>query len=110
LKKLLDIEIRATAEMTHTTPTAVTRDLEVLLEEIRGQGISRSSGSLTPGINGFSAPVFDHTGRMVAAITSLGTIGHFDMAWDSPLAHSIKEAAATLSKRLGYGQAERSGE
>jgi hypothetical protein len=28
------------------------------------------------------------------------------MAWDSPLAHSIKEAAATLSKRLGNGVAE----
>ncbi len=106
LKKLLDIEIRATAETNHTTPTAVMRDLEMLLEEIRSQGISRASGSLTPGINGFSAPVFDHTGRMVAAITSLGTIGHFDMAWDSPLAQSIKEAAATLSKRLGYGQAK----
>lgn len=105
LKKLLDAELRATANANDTTPEAVMRDLEVLLNEIRNQGISRSGGSLTPGINGFSAPVFDHTGHMVAAITSLGTIGHFDMSWDSPLARSTKEAAATLSARLGYGQA-----
>lgn len=109
LKKLLDAELLATAEASNTTPAAVMRDLEVLLGEIRTQGIARAGGSLTPGINGFSAPVFDHTGRMVAAITSLGTIGQFDMAWDSPLAHSIKEAAATLSTRLGHGQAEKSG-
>lgn len=105
LKKLLDAEIRETALANDMTPTKVMRDLEALLEEIRGEGIARAGGSLTPGINGFSAPVFDHTGRMVAAITSLGTIGQFDMEWNSPLADSIKTAAATLSKRLGYEQA-----
>lgn len=106
LKKMLDAELRATAETTRSTLAAVARELEIQLEEIRQHGIARAGGSLTPGINGFSAPVFDHTGRMVAAITSLGTTGHFDMAWDSPLAEHIKEAAASLSKRLGYGYAE----
>lgn len=107
LKKMLDAELQATAEAGNSTPAALMHDLEALLAEIRNHGISRASGSLTPGINGFSAPVFDHTGRMVAAITSLGTIGHFDMEWDSPLASNIKEAAAALSKRLGYGQVDK---
>lgn len=102
LKKQLDLEVRALAEATHTTPTAIMRDLDLLLGEIRSHGISRASGSLTPGINGFSAPVFDHTGNMIAAITSLGPIGNFDTEWESPLAHDIKQAAATLSKRLGH--------
>jgi len=102
LQKQLDAELLATANATLTPMPSLMKDLEVRLNEIRGHGISRASGSLTPGINGFSAPVFDHTGHMVAAITSLGTIGHFDTAWDSPLAGSIKKAAATLSKRLGY--------
>lgn len=106
LKKMLDTELRAIAEATHSAPTTLMRELEMQLEEIRSHGIARASGSLTPGINGFSAPVFDHTGRMVAAITSLGTTGHFDMEWDSPLANHIKEAATVLSKRLGYGHAE----
>lgn len=103
MKKQLDADLRAMAASTHTPLTTVLRDFENQLNEIRRHGISRASGSLTPGINGFSAPVFDHTGRMSAAITSLGTIGHFDMEWDSLLAGSIKEAAATLSKRLGQG-------
>lgn len=104
LTKQLDAELHATAEATKTTKAALIRELESKLEEIRLHGISRASGSLTPGINGFSAPVFDHSARMIAAITSLGTIGHFDMAWDSALAQNIKAAAATLSKRLGHDE------
>jgi hypothetical protein len=61
---------------------------------------------VTPGINGFSAPVFDHTGRMVAAITSLGIIGSFNLDWDSPMALRTREAAAKLSRRLGHGSVE----
>lgn len=106
LKSLLDAELRTTAESTHTALPAITQQLENQLEEIRRHGIARASGSLTPGINGFSAPVFDHTGRMLAAITSLGTIGHFDTEWNSPLAESIKKAATTLSRRLGHGTSD----
>lgn len=104
LKKLLERELRTNAEETKTTITALIRDLEPIIEEIRLHGISRASGSLTPGINGFSAPVFDHTGNMVAAITSLGSFGHFDTEWNSPLAFAIKEAAQTLSARLGHSE------
>lgn len=102
IKDHLDSELRARATASGSKLPELKKELEHLLEEIRKNGISRAGGSLTPGINGFSAPVFDHTGNMVAAITSLGTIGHFDMAWDSPLAMHIKEAAAVLSERLGY--------
>lgn len=109
LRKLLDTEIQAAAEARRTTPAAVLNALSAQLAEIRRHGVSRASGSLTPGINGFSAPVFDHTGRMVAAITSLGIIGNFDMDWDSPMARSTREAAAALSRRLGHGSAETNG-
>ena len=108
LKKQLDAELHATADATATPIESVINELEARLDEIRQRGLSRSSGSLIPGINGFSAPVFDHSGHMVAAITSLGTIGHFGMDWESPLANSIKEAARVLSARLGYRAAEES--
>jgi len=68
----------------------------------RARGIGRATGSLTPGINGFSAPVYDHTGSMVAAITALGSMGEFDAEWDSPLASAMISAAQSLSHRLGY--------
>jgi DNA-binding IclR family transcriptional regulator len=110
LKKLLEAEIRTAAELNNATPAAVLSDFEKLLDEARSHGIARASGSLTPGINGFSAPVFDHTGRMVAAITSLGTIGNFDTEWESPLAQEMKKAAEILSQRLGHGSADASTE
>jgi DNA-binding IclR family transcriptional regulator len=106
LRKMLDAEVQATAETRNTPPAALLTALAHQLDEIRQHGIARASGSLTPGINGFSAPVFDHSGRMVAAITSLGIIGSFDLAWDSPMAQRTREAAATLSRRLGHGSSE----
>lgn len=102
LKKLLERELRAASDESGRPLAALIQELEPIITEIRLHGISRASGSLTPGINGFSAPVFDHTGHMVASVTSLGAIGHFDTEWNSPLAVSIKEAARALSARLGY--------
>ncbi|MBK1679948.1 IclR family transcriptional regulator [Rhodocyclus tenuis] len=101
VKRQLEKEVRAAAEASGRPLATVQKELDALIEETRRHGIARASGSLTPGINGFSAPVFDHTGKMVAAITSLGSVGNFDNAWDSPLAESIKAAAALLSRRLG---------
>ena len=102
LKKLLDEELRQASESSKTTITNLKRQLEKSLTDIRQHGISRATGSLTPGINGFSAPVFDHSGAMVAAITSLGTVGDFNVEWDSPLAKAIILSAGKLSRRLGY--------
>jgi hypothetical protein len=41
---------------------------------------------------------------MVAAITSLGTVGDFNVEWDSPVAKAMIIAAGKLSQRLGYEQ------
>lgn len=108
MKKQIDAELRATTASTQTPIESLMRNLDRQLVDIRHHGMARASGSLTPGINGFSVPVFDHSDRMVAAITSLGTMGHFKMDWDSPLATDIKDAAATLSKRLGHDGGEQS--
>lgn len=103
LKKMLDGELKDISESTKVAVTTVRRQLENTLTEIRERGIARATGSLTPGINGFSAPVYDHSGNMVAAITSLGAIGEFDVEWDSPTAKAMLAAAAALSHRLGFG-------
>lgn len=104
MKKLLECELRSAAEAAQTTLVTQVRNLEPIINEIRLHGISRASNSLTPGINGFSAPVFDHSGHMIAAITSLGSVGNFDTEWSNPLAMAIKTAARSLSARLGYDE------
>ena len=103
LKEMLDNELKETAAATRTAVTTIRRQLEKSLTEIRKHGIARATGSLTPGINGFSAPVYDHTGSMIAAITSLGSMGEFNVEWDSPVAKAMLDAAKKLSNRLGHG-------
>ena len=103
LKKMLDEELRQLSEEKKTAVTTLRRQFEKILAEIQAHGLARATGSLTPGINGFSAPVFDHTGSMVAAITSLGSMGEFNVEWDSPAARAMRDAALKLSQRLGYG-------
>lgn len=104
-RKLLDQEVRALAKSSGISLAAAKAQIDPVLDEIRCQGIGRASGSHTPGINGFAAPVFDFSGKMVASITALGAIGHFDDAWNSPIANAIRQAANALSVRLGHSAA-----
>lgn len=104
MKHLLDQELKEISESSKTSVTTARRQLEKALAECREKGIARATGSYTPGINGFSAPVFDHTGQMVAAITSLGATGEFNAEWDSPVVEAMLSAAEELSSRLGYRQ------
>ena len=45
---------------------------EAQLHEVRAHGISRSEGEIVPGVSAMSAPVFDHTGAIVLALTAIG--------------------------------------
>ena len=102
LKQLLEESLKESAEAAGVSLASQRREYEKTLEETRHYGIARASGSLTPGINGFSAPVFDHGGKMVATITALGSVGMFDDDWHGAIAQPIKEAAHLLSRQLGF--------
>ena len=81
VRRILDEELQQAAARAKVAITTLRRQLERNLTEIRTRGLSRATGSLTPGINGFSAPVYDHTASMVAAITSLSTCLPLANAW-----------------------------
>lgn len=107
VRRVLDAEICAQVEAAPETADALHGRLGDLFAEIRAHRVARASGSLTLGINGFSAPVFDYAGDMVAAMTTLGAVEHFDESWSSPIANELRLAAALLSRQLGYaGQTE----
>lgn len=82
----------------------VADEQEETLAEIRRHGLARALGRPIPGINAFSAPVFNSDGLLVMALTALGVVGSFDIAWDGAVAAKLKAAAAEVSWRLG-GQA-----
>jgi DNA-binding IclR family transcriptional regulator len=80
--------------------------LQAARDDLAAHGLVRAEGRPIPGVNAFSAPVFDHEGQVALVITALGHQDHFPVAWDSPVADAVRAAAAQISARLG-GQAAR---
>lgn len=72
-----------------------------LINETREHRMSRALGNPIPGINAFSAPVFNDSGQMVLAITAMGPAGTFDISWDGDTARRIRACADSIENRLG---------
>lgn len=75
--------------------------------DIRRRGLARVIGSPLPGINAFSAPVFERTGDMVLALTVTGRETSFDATWKSPIAGALLEVCNRLSAQLGFAGPDR---
>lgn len=78
------------------------RQIEAAVAEVRAKGLARAVDRPIPGVNAFSAPVFDQSGAVALVITAIGPSGTFDADWEGPLASEIRACAATVSARLGY--------
>jgi DNA-binding IclR family transcriptional regulator len=79
--------------------------VEEALIETRRQGLSRTLGQPTPGINAFSAPVFDSGGHIVLGITLMGPAATFDKEWNGQLATPLRACAKEASRLLGFVEA-----
>ena len=89
------------AGMPAVQPLPSWSDFERQLQEVRDHGISRSDGEVIEGVSAMAAPVFDHTGAIVLAVTAIGPAGIFNTAWDGEIARALKACADTVSQRLG---------
>ncbi|MEK8051254.1 IclR family transcriptional regulator [Ideonella sp. DXS22W] len=76
-----------------------------VLAEVRAQGLSRTDGGVVAGVSALAAPVFDHRGAMVLALVIIAPSAAMDTAWDGAMARRLREAAASVSRRLGHGPA-----
>ncbi|TDV39371.1 IclR family transcriptional regulator [Paraburkholderia caballeronis] len=77
-------------------------DFESELAENRRRGLARTIGDPIPGINAFSAPVFDAVGNIVLAITVMGPADSFDTKWDGSVAHALRACCEEVSRQLGF--------
>jgi DNA-binding IclR family transcriptional regulator len=84
-------------------PLTAWRTFESELVEVRRHGLGRSEGAVVAGVSALSAPVFDHRGAMVLALTAIGPSAAFDARWTGPVASVLREAAQSASARLGHG-------
>lgn len=81
---------------------ATAKDVEQRLVEVRRRGVARSIGEPTAGINALSAPVFDHAGSIVLAVTVIGASGALDPGWTGDAVIRLKACATRISEKLGY--------
>lgn len=81
-------------------------DLEKIKEEAREHGLSRVVGRPIPGVNAFSAPVFDFEGNLVFVVTVTDNQDRLSGEWSSPSVDIIKNAVAQISARIGGSNAK----
>ena len=74
--------------------------LDVIRREVLANGIAHSAGKYTPHTASLSAPVFDHSGGMMA-LSLVGMIGSFDESIDGEPARELRAATRRLTELLG---------
>lgn len=79
-------------------------EIDEWVERTRQRGCAYT-GDFIPGVEGASAPIFDHSGDIVLALTALGYSKPF-RAESSDIVSTLKRTAAAISQRLGYTATE----
>ncbi|UCC64220.1 MAG: IclR family transcriptional regulator [Anaerolineae bacterium] len=83
---------------TLTTPEALRAELEC----VRAQGFATDDQENEIGVRCASAPIFDYTGKVIAAISVSGPASRVTRERSIELGPLVKEAAQQVSRRMGY--------
>jgi DNA-binding IclR family transcriptional regulator len=77
------------------------KEIDEASVEVKRHGVARAAGRPIPGVNAFSAAVFDHEGRCALVLTVLDHEDRLKADWNSAGARAVREAAAAITRRLG---------
>ena len=78
-------------------------DVDRLIVDVRRQRMGITREEFLPGLSAIAAPVFDHQGRVIAAIAILGKRGSIEDLRPGSIAERLRSTAEDLSRRLGFG-------
>ncbi|GGL79690.1 IclR family transcriptional regulator [Wenxinia marina] len=78
--------------------------LEAVTEEVRERGFAMSTNNINANFAAMAAPVFDHTGRILATVTLLGPDKAVTGQRRKATASALLEVTDRLSARLGYAR------
>ncbi|MBN1104007.1 MAG: IclR family transcriptional regulator [Deltaproteobacteria bacterium] len=86
------------------TPHTITdpKALQRTYQEIRRLGLSFDNEEHDLGTNAMGAPIFDNSGKPVAALVVVGPRHRVQKKYDSPIAQQLKETSAKISRLLFY--------
>ncbi len=89
--------------VTVKTPTSIAA-LGKQLEQARAAGYADARSSFEVGIDAIAAPIFDHSGRVIAAINVSGPERAFAAVpgHRAEIAEAVMEAAREIGRRLGH--------
>ena len=73
------------------------------LDAVRAHQISAVTDQLLPGVSALATPVFDGFGQLVLCLATIGPTATLQTALQGPAAQYLREAAHSLSQRLGAG-------
>lgn len=79
-----------------------TNNMLAQLEKVRNQGYAINAEELAEGLRAVAAPVFDHAGRVIAALSISGPTSRLTLERMVRLVTVLKEACSSVSSRLGY--------
>ena len=86
-----------------TSQTIVDRDeLRQKLDQIVSEGISLDKGDYEDDVRAVGAPVFDHTGRVIAGVTITCPATRFSLETETQLVEQVRRTALEISRELGY--------
>jgi DNA-binding IclR family transcriptional regulator len=95
-------ELRGDGSSTYASQNRQHLDLDNIVAEVRSKGLARMAGSPAEGVSTMAVPVFGYGGVLAAALVALGYRGSFDLSWTGSVARGLKQAAAELSRSLGF--------
>lgn len=100
----LDARCPRDRELPGMTPHSITSParLRAHLEEIRERGLSYDECESNEGVFCVAAPIHDHTGAMVAAMSISTPVIRWNAERRDEWSELIRSGAAELSQRLGY--------
>ncbi|MGP6139121.1 MULTISPECIES: IclR family transcriptional regulator [unclassified Jeotgalibaca] len=78
--------------------------LRTVLANIKNNGYATAREEFTKGTISIAAPIFDYTGKVVAALSVVGSAKRMKPYKRTEFAAIVKNAAADASERLGYDQ------
>jgi DNA-binding IclR family transcriptional regulator len=102
LKHELKISQTDQATSRHSDLLKSVTDIEQMITMVKQNGLSQCRNALLPHFTSLSAPIFDHLGEMIAAITIMGPMGILDDDLQGGAAQTLKEQARRISNDAGW--------
>jgi DNA-binding IclR family transcriptional regulator len=95
-------ELRGVVSLIPNSRLRTLKDVDDLIREVRRDRLGVTREEFLPGLSAVSAPVFDHQGRIAAAIAILGVRGSVDVLTPGSYADMLRKTADDLSRQLGF--------